>query len=310
MKSQLNRYIWMIDMLNRYERLTRSEINELWLVSGMSDGNPMPERTFHHYRRGIEETFGIEIACDRDGRYYINHNKQGGSAEVMNWLVETYSINTAICDSSIAMDRVSVEEVPSAREFLPMVLTATGTQHKIEFTYAGFSRPHPESNIIFRPCLVKRYKQRWYMVGIREKTGDIRTYALDRVKEMRTLRDTFSPPEQDMTELFDNLIGITLSKDKVRTVRIMASPTRAKYFRALPFHRTQQELIHDHYSIFTYRLKVNYELVHELLSFGDSIKVLEPKELITMITDQLKSSLGMYDDPQAFPADSFPKPGK
>ena len=54
MKSQLNRYIWMIDMLNRYERLTRSEINELWLVSGMSDGNPMPERTFHHYRRGIE----------------------------------------------------------------------------------------------------------------------------------------------------------------------------------------------------------------------------------------------------------------
>lgn len=302
MKELINKYVWIVDTLSRYDRLTRSELNELWKRSAYGDGNEMPERTFYYYRRGIEENFHIDILCDKSGRYYIDPGQQKQNRAVTNWLLESYAANSAMKESAIPADRVSVEDVPSAREFLPIVLGAIGDSSKIKFTYAGFSRTIPEENIVFHPYFVKRYKQRWYMIGFKEKSNDIRTYALDRVKKMTTLSSHFKMPDITPEPFFSNLIGITDSKADVRTIKIITTPRQAKYFRALPFHSTQQEQINDKYSIFTYRLKINYELVHELLSYGNALKVIEPKELVSMVTAELRSSLSLYDSPDALPS--------
>lgn len=301
MKELINKYVWIVDTLTRYDRLSRAEINELWKRSAYGDGNEMPERTFFYYRRGIEENFHIDILCDKSGKYYIDPGQKAQNKSVTNWLLESYAANSAMKESAIPTDRVSVEDVPSSREFLPLVLGAIGDKSKIKFTYAGFSRTRPEENIVFHPYFVKRYKQRWYMIGRKEKSKDIRTYALDRVKKMITLGENFDMPDITPEPFFSNLIGITESKAEVRDVKIMTTPTQAKYFRALPFHSTQQEEINDRYSIFSYRLKLNYELVHELLSYGNSLKVLAPRELQLMIVDELKSSLALYESLDAIP---------
>ncbi|MDE6336198.1 MAG: WYL domain-containing protein, partial [Muribaculaceae bacterium] len=73
------------------------------------------------------------------------------------------------------------------------------------------------------------------------------------------------------------------------------TPRQAKYFRALPLHPSQQETIHDDYSIFTYQLKLNYELAHEILALGDAVKVLDPPELKAMVITQLHAALNQYD---------------
>ena len=57
--------------------------------------------------------------------------------------------------------------------------------------------------------------------------------------------------------------------------------------RALPLHHSQQEQIHDLYSIFDYRLKLNYELAHEILSMGSGVKVLNPPEPRAMVLHEL-----------------------
>ena len=274
MKDLINRYIWLVDTLTRYDRLTRKEINELWRRSAYGDGNDMPERTFFYYRRAIEENFHIDILCDKLGRYYIDPGQRQQNKSVTNWLLESYAANSAMKQSAIPTERVSVEDVPSAREHLPTVLGAIGDCSKLRFTYAGFSRTRPEENIVFHPYFVKRYKQRWYMIGLKEKSKDVRTYALDRVKEMTTIGENFVMPDITPEPFFSNLIGVTDSKGEVKEVVIQASPTQAKYFRALPFHATQEEKVGDRYSVFTYRLRLNYELVHELLSYGSALKVL------------------------------------
>lgn len=297
MKELINKYVWIVDTLTRYNRLTRDELNELWVRSGQSDGNPIPARTFYYYRRAIEENFHIDILCDPSGHYYIEESGKAQNRVVTNWLLESYAVNSAMKESSVPQDRVAVEDVPSAREYLPAVLQSIGDAHKITFTYAGFSRSRPEAGIVFHPYFVKRYKQRWYMIGLREKSEDIRTYALDRVTQLSVTNDSFEMPPLKPGPFFENLIGITSSKADVKTVVIRTTPTQAKYFRALPFHSTQQETLHDSYSEFTYRLKLNYELVHELLSFGDSVQVLAPKELILMLTSQLRDTLSLYEKP-------------
>ncbi len=294
-RDLISRYVWIVDTLNRYGHLTRDELNDLWLRSPMSDGNPIPQRTFYHYRRAIEENFHIDILCNRKGEYYIDPGENSGNRVLTNWLLDSYAVNSAMKDAHAPTDRILVEDVPSAREFLPIVMDAIGREEMINFTYAGFNRSRPETDIIFHPYFVKRYKQRWYMVGLRDKTGDIRTYALDRVRDLKMVNRRFRMPESiDPATFFDNTIGITLSKAPARIVKIKATPHQAKYFRALPFHHTQQEEIHDKYSIFTYKLKLNYELVHELLSYGAAVKVLAPRELQIMISDELRQTIDQY----------------
>ena len=226
MKELINRYVWIVDVLNRYGRLTREDINDLWRKSPLSNGDPMPARTFYHYRRAIEENFQLEIACDASGHYYIDETESNANPMVTNWLLESYSVNNAIKGSSI---------------------------------------PH------------------------------------DRVSQMSVVNEEFEMPQLKPETFFENLIGITASKADVRTVKIMTTPIQAKYFRALPFHHTQQEELHDRYSIFTYRLKLNYELVHEILSYGDALKVLAPRELQLMVQTQLENTLKMYENPDLIP---------
>ena len=164
----------------------------------------------------------------------------------------------------------------------------------VTFTYAGFTRSRPESGIIFAPWLAKRYKQRWYMIGEKDRSGKVRTYALDRIKSLSITDEHFDMPSATHADLFGSIIGVTSSHAETRDVILRVSPQQAKYFRVLPLHESQREEIHDDFSIFTYRLKLNFELVQEILSYGPEVTVMSPHELRIMVTTQLSKTLANY----------------
>lgn len=295
-RDLFSKYVWIVDILSRYDKLSRERINSLWMRSSLSNGKPMPERTFHHYRRSIEENFHIDICCNRNGEYYIDRTSLNRNKSLTNWLLDSYAVNDALSDDPDASQRVEVEDVPSAREFLPRVLEAMRNSEKICFTYAGFNRSRAERDILFHPYFLKRYKQRWYMLGEKEKNGDIRTYALDRIKDLHILNEKFEMPAGlTPAHFFKDIIGITSSKAATRIVKLRTTTSQAKYLRALPLHHSQTENVHDEFSIFTYRLKLNYELVHEILALGSEVTVTEPPELRVMVTEELKNTLANYN---------------
>lgn len=287
-------YLWIVDTIIKHGKLSRKQFNEIWKESKYSDGNPMPERTFHHYRRGIEDTFNIDIACDSEGYYYIDTEDSPEVRQFTAWILDSNATTNALQELGTSSGRVEMEDVPSAREFLPIVSEAMRGNFKVMFTYAGFTRSRPEVGILFSPYFLKIYKQRWYMFGEKDG-GGMRTYALDRVTEMDITDIRFKMPANiDMSEYFGNIIGVTTSKADVRNIIIRTTSTRAKYLRALPLHHSQEEETHDFYSIFRYRLKLNYELVSELMAMGPDITVIAPRELQIMITQRLRETLDNY----------------
>jgi predicted DNA-binding transcriptional regulator YafY len=107
--------------------------------------------------------------------------------------------------------------------------------------------------------------------------------------------DTFVIPEGFVPdEFFADCYGITTNQDEPKTISIKAEPTQAKYLRALPLHPSQQEELHDNYSIFRYKMRNTYDLRERLLSHGSSIEVIEPPELKAQIVDELKKALQNY----------------
>lgn len=297
-KNLIARYIWLADALSSHGKLTRAQLNDLWLKSNVGDGNPLPERTFYHYRRAVEEIFKVEIACNSRGEYYVERGADRASNGMTDWLLDSFAINNLLADSPDIADRIEIEDVPSAREFLPAVIKSLREGIAIRFDYAGFNRSVTEKGIEFHPYFLKRYKQRWYMIGRKTKSGELRTYALDRVKAVEPTGEHFViPAGLTVGEVFGSVLGVTTSKADERIVRLRATRTQAKYLRALPLHRSQvEEITGEDYSVFRYKLKLNYELVHELMGLGDGVRVMEPRELRIMVTNELRKALDQYGD--------------
>lgn len=291
----INRYIWLIDTIRRYGRITLDELNRQWLRSSLSDGKPLPRRTFHHYRNDAEQMFGVNIVCDRSTyEYYIEDTPQSA---LHQWLIDSTALTDTLRDTSDIAGRVVLENVPSAREHLATIVDAMRQNHRIQFAYKSYTRSQRNTGIVIEPYFVKIFKQLWYVIGHNVKDNMIKTYALDRMSDL--LIDSGAPfdyPEHfSPQEFFRDCFGITTNQNEPKRIMLRVEPTQAKYFRALPLHPSQQEVIHDKYSIFTYRMRITYDLREELLSHGSNIEVMEPPELKIMILTELRKALANYE---------------
>lgn len=295
-RNLINRYVWLVDTISRYGRITLKDLNAAWLRSEISEGKPLARRTFFHYRDGVEEMFDINIQCDKSTfEYYIDDSDSESNARLRSWVVDSVSMSGTLSNARDVSGRIMLENVPSAREHLPVVIDALKQNRRIRFSYKSYTRSLPTDGIVLEPYFVKIFKQLWYVIGLNVKDRQVKTYALDRISSLNILQDTFVMPEEvNPSEFFKDCFGIITNRNSAKRIVLRVEPTQAKYFRALPLHSSQQEVIHDDYSIFTYKMRITYDLKEEIMSHGATIEVLEPKELKTLIRTELEEALKNY----------------
>lgn len=294
-RDLLNRYIWIIDTIRRYGRISRRELNECWERSPYSDGErEIPRRTFFNYRMAIEELFSLTIECDpRTYEYYIVEPDKG---RITDWLLDSSATSSVLQGSREIASKILLEDVPSAREFLAPIIEALKVNHPIRFDYHPYTRTNPTPRVTIEPYFLRIYRQLWYVTGRNTADGKVKTYSLDRMSNLTILTSTFTPPpDADPTEYFHDSFGIMVNESRPRTVKLMVESRQAKYFRALPLHHSQQEMVSDSYSIFTYRLRITSDFVSAILSYGSAVTVVSPPELKTMVITALIETLDNYD---------------
>ena len=297
-KNLISKYIWMVDTIERHGAITRERLNELWMQSEFSDGNPLPRRSFYNYRNGIADTLGIDIEFNQSTyEYYIANDGTDNASKRQQWLLDSMSISGMITSSNDLSSRILLEYVPSAREYLPIIIDAMRQNMRIQFSYKSYKRSNPQPGVVIEPYFVKIFHQLWYVIGYNIDDKRIKTYSLDRMKDVIILNKKFKMPRNfEPAEFFADCYGITTNQDEPKRIVIKAESTQAKYIRALPVHPSQQEEIHDNYSIFSYNMRNTYDLRERLLSHGSSIEVLEPPELKAQIVDELRQALNNYDN--------------
>ena len=295
-KNLISKYIWVVDTIERYGSITREKLNELWMKSEFSNGEPLPRRSFYNYRTGIADTLGIDIEFNQATyEYYIANDGTAAASKRQQWLLDSVSISGMITSSTDLSSRILLEYVPSAREFLPVIIDAMRQNNRIQFTYKSYKRANPQPGIIIEPYFVKIFHQLWYVIGNNIDDKMIKTYSLDRMKDVKILNKKFKFPRNfEPDKFFADCYGITTNQDVPKRIVIKAESTQAKYIRALPLHPSQQEEIHDKYSIFSYTMRNTYDLRERLLSHGSSIEVLEPPELKAQIINEMQQALDNY----------------
>lgn len=295
-KDLFSKYIWLIDTIKKHGRITREEINRCWLKSPLSNGEIIPRRTFYNYRLAIEELFDINIECDSSTYEYFIADEDEHKESVTNWLLNSTATNGLITSARDISHRVFLEEVPSAREHLSVMIEAMRLSAAVRFDYHPYTRSLPTKGVVIEPYFTKIFKQRWYVIGRNVKEGRIKTYALDRMSDAVLLGDHHfvMPADFDPSKYFTDAFGIIVDQSEPKQISLRTDSTQAKYFRALPLHHSQTEMVHDHYSVFDYKMRVTNDLVNELLSYGPRVEVLAPPELRTIIRNEIRHALDHY----------------
>lgn len=298
--SLLAKYTWLVDTMRRSGRMTRAEINRRWKDSTVGKGTDMPRRTFYNYRQAVMDLFGVEILYDPStAEYYIESDANAstrGSETVTDWLLNSAAMSGMLSDARSISDRIFLEQVPSARQNLSPIIEAIKSERAIRFTYHPFSRSRPTKGIVLEPYLLKLFRQRWYVAGRNVGEGKLKTYALDRISEPELTNDQFTmSPDFDPKEYFRYSFGIVVDSSRPRTVTLRTNSQQAKYLRALPLHPSQQEMVHDDFSIFTYDLLLTPDFLRELMSLGPEVTVLAPPELRTLLVTRLWETLRLYE---------------
>ncbi|MDE6135935.1 MAG: WYL domain-containing protein [Muribaculaceae bacterium] len=293
----LARYIWIVDTIRRHGRISRSELDAKWRRSPFSvNGEGLPRRTFYNYRQAIEELFNMVIECDGSTFEYYIANNDSHSESVSNWLLNSVAVSDVLSNSRDVASSIFLENVPSARQWLSLFINAMREYHYVRFTYNSYTRSRPTPGVVLEPYFLKIFKQRWYVTGRVATDNKVKTYALDRITECVTTPDRFIPdPAFDAQSYFRDSFGIVFSQNEPKRIALKADPLRAKYLRALPLHHSQSEIVHDHYSIFYYRMRITPDLVEEILSHGPRLTVLEPPELRVMVQTELRQALQAYE---------------
>ena len=48
-----SQYVWLVNTLRRYDRMTLEELNDKWIRDEVADGNPLSRSTFNYIFRSI-----------------------------------------------------------------------------------------------------------------------------------------------------------------------------------------------------------------------------------------------------------------
>lgn len=294
-------YIWLVNAIHRFGRLSLEEINQRWLDTEMSEGVPIARSTFNRHRDAILDMFGIIIECDRkDGfRYYIFNEEVLEEDTIQNWMLSTLSVNNILSESKAVQNRILLESIPSDGDNLHKFIEAMKRSIRIKVSYRRYGAEAAKSDMILDPYFVKLFNKRWYaIVKFPEPTSFLFTLAFDRILSFEVTDEKFKYDNNfDPAGWFRECYGIFRDPDiPLEKVVIRAFGIEVNYLRDLPLHHSQKEVVTtEEYSDFEMILRPSIDFFNALLSRGASIKVLEPETLANEIKTLHQKAVELYN---------------
>jgi predicted DNA-binding transcriptional regulator YafY len=295
-KKFLNRYILIINKL-RKKACSFEEIQEhLKQQSEFDEENyEVSIRTFQRDIKEIGSMYNIDISYNRSQNVY--EIMQDVNDDRNERLMESFELFNALNLSSSLQDHIVVEKrKPLGTENMHGLLHAIKNHFEISFTHEKYwDDKHKNSRIVY-PLSLKEARNRWYLVAKDHKDGVIKTFGLDRITELQiTTKKFIYPLDYSHDEKFKYSFGIITDEVKPQKIKLALSHEQSNYIKSLPLHYSQKIISDDENGcIIELLMSPTYDFVMELMSFGQEVKVIEPKSLQEEIIVKLETALKQY----------------
>ncbi|WP_439516072.1 helix-turn-helix transcriptional regulator [Sediminibacterium sp.] len=246
------------------------------------------KRTLQRDIKEIRNVFGIDIEYSKSQKgYFISQNEN----ENMNFqrMMEAFDMFNSLNLAQDLTPFIHLEKRrPQGTENLYGLLHAIKNRLQIKFNYQKFWEEELSQRFV-EPYALKEFKNRWYIMAKDSKDNNIKSFALDRLTNLEITNQTYQYPDNySIEQSYRYCFGIISPNDEEpQDIILSFDPFQGKYIKTLPLHNTQQVLVdNDEEMKIKLKLCLTHDLVMELLSFGDNMKVIEPKSL----ADQIKQA--------------------
>lgn len=179
------------------------------------------------------------------------------------------------------------------------LLDSIENEQVIDIEYRRFYY-NDTTHYIINPYYLKQYGLRWYLLASFQGNENIYTFALDRIKDVVVQQDKeFEPTNVDFEHYYDDVVGVSHYGNEIEHVRIWVSPDELPYILTKPLHKSQKvESKDDNGAIISIDVIPNLELEQTILSYGDTLEVMEPVWLRLRLKDCVQNLLDIYNTPE------------
>jgi len=206
--------------------------------------------------------------------------------------LEVHSLIASLYERYRDRGFISFKSAPEIKgtQYLEPIIQAIENQQAVRLYYLPFYEDKPYFNEV-HPYLLKEHGFRWYLVGLNEFKGQVRTYALDRIRDMKTAEGIrYVAPTFDAETYFKHAIGIIAPGGTPALIKLAVQKTQAQYLITQPWHDSQNiEEETDEEVIFSFRVHPTYEFKSLVLSLGKDGRIIAPASL----REELKSELAL-----------------
>lgn len=286
--------IWLINIVHRYGEITFAQINAEWMKTEMSGNQKMHRSAFNRHRDYILDMFGIMIEC-KGRKYYIYNERVLKEDSVQNWLFSTLSVNNIISESLSLQNRIFLESIPKVT-YLELLVEAMKENRKVVIDYQKYGSTEVSERII-EPYFLKLHKRRWYVMA---NTADgYRLFSFDRVMSASIVKQTFCMPKDfDARKYFGDCFGVMRDeRHPAERIVLRALGNERHYMNDLPVHQSQKVIGEgDGYVDYEIFMRPTSDFIGYVMSRGSWLKVMSPQSLVDEIAENLRKTLGMYED--------------
>lgn len=165
-----------------------------------------------------------------------------------------------------------------AGDFVPRIQQALVDRRRLRMAYHSFAQNELTRRSV-DPYHLEYYNGGLYLVGFCHLRGDVRIFAVERMRELTIERTRFEPPSGfDARKYLENALGIL--RGELVTVRIVFAKALAPYIRERAWHPTQKlRDLPDGALEMTMRVADTLEVRRWILGYGTQAEVIEPASL-------------------------------
>ena len=188
------------------------------------------------------------------------------------------------------------ESVPLDTRLMNRLLRAIRNRRRLSFHYTSGNNTHPATA---DPYKIVHYDGFWYLVAKENGTGIVKRYALDKLKDLKMLPESFPAVPANLDELLRQSANIWFCEERNLEVLIEVNPKAADYFRRRKIFPTQEikETRPDGSLIVSLKVGHFGEIREILKSWLPNVRILTPEKVKALFTNEIVKWLTWQDSP-------------
>lgn len=185
-----------------------------------------------------------------------------------------------------------VSAKPVDAEIWAVVVHGLLTQNTIRVKYRTFeaadSSKGKESRV--NPYHIANLQGEWYLIGVHSGYTDVRQFSIARIEKATLTTEHFDiPADFDPGKLLAGTFGRYVGDGKTHTVRLLFPRDEASWVKEREWHPLQTVKTRKTGEIeLSFPAAGMFEVMRWVLSWGKSVRVLAPTELVKMVAEEVR----------------------